>query len=228
MRFAALISTAALMLAGCGPASAAPPFAPYPETKPGTVYHYIAYEADEAGKLQKKGKATMTIEKPVKVGANEYVRLTRKVAGNDFGEERYRFGDAFWLLEDPNSEASLIRVFDNPPKAGAEIQNATTTTKVVAEKDPTIEGATYKNLLTVEYHTAGILRLRYVIDREVGHVKSTIFNAGRKALRRAAPRPAGGPLILLSQPARHVSHHACRRRRSQRHLGKDRLLSRRL
>ena len=180
MRLAALISTAALMLAGCGPATAAPPFAPYPETKPGTVYHYIAYEADDAGKLQKKGKATMTIEKPVKVGANEYVRLTRKVAGNDFGEERYRFGDAFWLLEDPNNEASGIRVFDNPPKAGAEIQNATTTTKVVAEKNPTIEGATYKNLLTIEYHTAGILRLRYVIDREIGHVKSTIYNQDGK------------------------------------------------
>ena len=191
MRFAAFIATAALMLAGCRPASAAP-FAPYPETKPGTVYHFIAYEADEAGKLQKKGAATITIEKPVKVGANEYVRITRKVGGRDFGEERYRFGDAFWLLEDPNNEASAIRVFDVPPKAGAEVQNATTTTKVVAEKDPSIEGATYKNLLTVEYHTAGILRLRYVIDRDAGHVKSTIFNADGKLFGELRRDPQAG------------------------------------
>ncbi len=192
MRFAALITTTALMLAGCRPASAAPPFAPYPETKPGTVYHYITYEADSAGKLQKKGNATITAEKPVRVGKNEYVRVTRKVAGADFGEERYRFADAFFLLEEPDNEASAIRVFDNPPKVGAENQNATTTTKVVAEKEPTIEGETYKNLITVEYHTAGILRLRYVIDRDAGHVKSTIYNADGKLFGELRRDPQAG------------------------------------
>lgn len=192
MRFVALMVTAAVMLAGCRSASAAPPFAPYPETKPGTVYHFIAYEADEAGKLQKKGAATITIEKPVKVGAHEYVRIARKVGGQDFGGERYRFGDALWLLEDPNSEASLIRVFDNPPKPGAEIQNPTTTTKVVAEKEPSIEGKAYSNLLTVEYHTAGVLRLRYVIDRDAGHVKSTIFNADGKLFGELRRDPQAG------------------------------------
>ena len=192
MRFAALISTAALMLAGCHPANAAAPFAPYPETKPGTVYHYIAYEADEAGKLQKKGKATMTIEKPVKVGANEYVRLTRKVAGNDFGEERYRFGDALLILDDPTNEASATRVFDNPPKVGAEVKNPTKITRVVAEADPTIEGVTYTNLLTVEYRIDGVLRLRYVIDRDAGHVKSTIFNADGKLFGELCRDPQAG------------------------------------
>lgn len=176
MRFFTLIAAAALALCACRPLNAAPPYTPYPDITPGTVYHFIAYEADDAGKLQKKGKATLTVEKRVKVGANEYVRITRKVAGEDFGEEYFRFGDSFWLLEDPKSETSLIRVFDMPPKIDAQIQNPTMTTKVVPENESAIEGATYRNLLTIEYRTAGTLRLRYVIDRDIGHVRSTIYN----------------------------------------------------
>ncbi|MES2571227.1 MAG: hypothetical protein V4710_14375 [Verrucomicrobiota bacterium] len=177
MRFSTLFAAAALMFAACRPTNAATPYAPYPETKPGTVYHFIAYEANKAGKLQKKGNATITVDNSVKVGAHEYIRISKKIGDKDLGEEYFRFDDAFWLLGNPNSEAALIRVFDAPPKIGAQIQSSSMMTKVINEEDPVIEGTNYKNLVAVEYYAAGTLRLRYVIDRDMGHVKSILYKA---------------------------------------------------